>query len=196
MAGWECEGGGGENMKERYLKLVRKTYRLLRHKRMRDRPWWKALTKPIFDRHLWKPCRDTVASGLAIGLFFSMILVLPLQMIFASVLAMRFRVNVPFAIAGCWVSNVFTNVPIGLAQVAIGDWMREVLGVKVPGFEGLQVSFMGIEFNAASFILGMMVSGLILALLAYPLVHLFSAVLPQYLPVLKAVPLQNRKTEA
>ena len=187
---------GGQNMKERYLKLVRKTYRLLRHKRMRDRPWWRALTKPIFDRHLWKPCRDTVASGLAIGLFFSMILVLPLQMIFAAVLAMRFRVNVPFAIAACWVSNVFTNVPIGLAQVEIGDWMRRSLGVKVPGFEDVQVSFMGIGFNAASFILGMIVSGVILALLAYPLVHLFSAVMPQYLPVLKADPLQDRKKEA
>lgn len=163
---------------------------------MRHRPWWKTLTKPLFDRHLWKPCRDTVASGLAIGMFFSMILVLPLQMIFAAVVAMRFRVNVPFAIAACWLSNVFTNVPIGLAQVEIGDWMRESLGVKVPGFEGVEVSFMGIAFNAASFILGMIVSGVILALLAYPLVHLFSAVLPHHLPVLKAGPLRERRKEA
>lgn len=185
LGGTRARVCGRKGMKQKYLQMVRKSYRMLRHKRLRHRPWWRALTKPVFDRGLWVPCRDTVASGLAIGLFFSMILVLPLQMIFASVLAMRFRVNIPFAIMGCWVSNVFTNVPIGLVQVGIGDWMRESLGIKVPGFEGVQVSFMGVDFNAASFILGMIVSGVILALLAYPLVHLFSAVLPQHLPVIR-----------
>ncbi len=167
--------------------MVRKTYRMLRHKRLRDRPWWKALTKPLFDKHLWKPCRDTVASGLAIGLFFSMILVLPLQMIFAAVLAMRFRVNVPFAMAGCWVSNVFTNVPLGLAQVWLGGWMRESLGFPMPWFlakVNFHVPEVG-DVNAASFILGMFVSAVLLALLSYPLVHLFSAVMPHHLPVMK-----------
>jgi hypothetical protein len=38
-------------------------------------------------------------------------------------------------------------------------------------------------FNAASFLLGTMVSGVIVALLSYPLVHAFSALLPQHLPV-------------
>lgn len=108
-----------------------------------------------------------------------------MQMIFAAVLAMRFKVNVPFAMLACWISNVFTNVPIGLMQVGMGDWMRENLGIRVPGFEGVQISFMGVAFNAASFLLGMIVSGVLLALLAYPIVHLFSAIMPQYLPVLK-----------
>ena len=167
--------------------MVRKSFRLLRHKRLRDRPWWRWLTKPIFDRRLWKPCRDTVAAGLAIGLFFSMILVLPLQMIFAAIMAMRFRVNVPFAIAACWVSNVFTNVPIGLAQVWLGDWLRHSVGVPMPHFMSrvyFTVPEVG-EVNAASFFLGMFVSALILAVLAFPLAHLFSAVMPHHLPVLK-----------
>jgi uncharacterized protein len=172
-------------MKEKYLRLVRKSYRMLKHKSLRDRPWWRAMTKPLFDRSLWIPCRDTVAAGLAIGSFFSMLLVLPMQMLFAVVLAMRFRVNVPFAMLACWFSNMFTNVPIGLVQVAIGDWMRKTLGIKVPGFEGVQISLMDIEVNAASFILGMIVSGVLLALAAFPIVHLFSAIMPHHLPVLK-----------
>ena len=173
-------------MKQRYLKLVRKSFRMLRHKRLRDRPWWRLITKPLFDRQLWKPCRDTVASGLAIGFFFSMML-MPFQMIAAAILAMRSRVNVPFAMAGCWVSNVFTHVPIWMAQEWLGDWMRKSLGFPMPNFL-IKVHFsvpeIG-EINAASFILGMMVSGVVLALIAYPLVHLFSAVMPQHLPVLK-----------
>lgn len=114
-----------------------------------------------------------------------MILVLPLQMVFASILAMRFRMNVPFAILGCWVSNVFTNLPIGMVQVRMGDWMRDSLGIRVPGFEGVQISFMGVAFNAASFILGMIASGVLLALIAYPIVHLFALILPQHLPVIR-----------
>ncbi len=111
-----------------------------------------------------------------------------MQMIFAAVVAMRFRVNVPFAMLACWISNVFTNVPIGLVQVEIGDWMRKSLGVKVPGFESIYTSFMGLEFNAASFLLGMIVSGVLLSLLSFPIVHLFSAIMPHHLPVLKRRP--------
>ncbi len=181
-------------MKEKYLSLVRKSYRMLKHKRLRDRPWWRAITKPLFDRALWIPCRDTVAAGLAIGCFFSMLLVLPLQMLFAVVVSMRFRVNVPFAMLACWISNMFTNVPIGLLQVAIGDWMRKTLGFKVPGFEGVQISLMDVEVNAASFILGMVVSGVLLAMAAYPIVHLFSAIMPHHLPVLKRRPKPVEKT--
>ncbi len=184
-------------MKEKYLRLVRKSYRMLRHKRLRDRPWWRAITLPLFDRQLWKPCRDTVASGLAIGFFFSMILVLPLQMIFAAILAMRFRMNVPFAIMGCWVSNVFTNVPISLIQVKLGDWMRETLHIPMPHFiTKVQFPIPKIgDINAASFILGMFVSGILLALLSYPIVHLFSKLMPHHLPVLKRRPLVKKKLD-
>jgi uncharacterized protein (DUF2062 family) len=177
--------GSSKGMKEKYLSLVRKSYRMLKHKRLRDRPWWRALTKPLFDRSLWIPCRDTVAAGLAIGCFFSMLLVLPLQMLFSAILAMRFRVNVPFAMLACFISNMFTNVPIGLMQVQMGDWMRKTLGIKVIGFENVEIPIMGLNLNAASFILGMIVSGVLLALAAFPVVHVFSAIMPHHLPVLK-----------
>jgi len=166
---------------------VRKAYRMLRHKRLRHRSWWLALTRPLFDRQLWKPCRDTVASGLAIGLFFSMILILPMQMIFAAILAMRVRVNVPFSVLGCWVSNVFTVPFIIPAQMVLGNWMRETLHFPMPYFiSKIQFTIPEIgEINAASFILGMFGSGIILAVFSYPLVHLFSAIMPHHLPVLK-----------
>ncbi|MGJ8633700.1 MAG: DUF2062 domain-containing protein [Luteolibacter sp.] len=170
---------------------------MLRHKRLRHRLWWRKLTAPLFDRQLWVPCRDTVASGLAIGFFFSM-MAMPFQMIAAAMIAMRSRANVPFAILGCWVSNIFTHVPIWVSQEWLGDWMRESLRFPMPKFLSrvhFAVPEVG-EVNLASFILGMMVSGVILALLAYPIVHLFSVVMPHYLPVLKARPLRKRKTEA
>ena len=178
-----CEYLCGLTMKERYLKMVRSSFRMLRHKRLRDRPWWRALTKPLINRQLWIPCRDTVAGGLAIGMFFSLILVLPFQMFFAAALAIRFRVNVPFAMAACWVSNIFTNVPLGLAQVSLGDWMIRILHIPMPQVMG-KLPF-HVPDAVGSFILGMMVSAALAALVSYPIVHLFSAIMPHHLPVLK-----------
>ena len=173
--------------------MVRTSYRLLRHKRLRHRLWWRKLTLPLFDRQLWRPCRDTVASALAIGFFFAMML-MPFQMIAAAIVAMRFRANIPFAMLGCWISNVFTNVPIWLAQKWLGDWMRDDLGFPMPGFLAkvhFSVPEVG-QVNAASFILGMFFSGILLVIVSYPLIYLLSAIMPHYLPVLKPVEIRKK----
>ncbi len=164
--------------------MVRRTFRALRHRRLRKLPWWKKLTKPLFARNLWVPCRNSVATGLAIGLFFSMML-MPMQMLPAALLAMRARANVPFAMAACWITNPLTIAPVLYAQFRLGDWMRQSLGVPMPGFL-TTVNFVvpkAGHLNAASYILGMLSTGVLLALCAYPLVHLFGVMLPQYLPL-------------
>jgi uncharacterized protein (DUF2062 family) len=171
-------------MKKSYLRMVRRAFRALRHRRLRHHLWWRTLTKPLFHRNLWKPCRDTVATGLAIGLFFSMLL-MPFQMLAAALIAVRFRANVPFAMVACWISNPFTQVPIWLMQYQVGKWLRETVGVPMPEFlvkVGFPVPGAG-DLNAASFLLGMSASGVLLALCSYPLVHLFSLILPHHLPV-------------
>lgn len=171
-------------MKRRYLRLVRQAFKTLRHPRLRHRPWWQTLSRPLFDRSLWVPCRDTVAAGLAFGLFFS-VMFMPCQSLPAAILAMRFRANVPFAMAATWFSNPFTAAPILFGQFRLGQWMRDTLHVSMPEFLAaahLHVPGVG-TFNASSFILGMITSGVLLALCAYPIVHLFSAVMPHYLPV-------------
>ena len=167
-------------MKVHYLRMVRRAFRALRHKKLRHRPWWQKFSKPLFHRSLWIPCRDTVASGLAIGLFFSMMPFIP-QSIFAAILAMRAKVNVPFAMAACFVSNPFTNVPFWYAQIHIGQWLINTFSLPVlPG--QITLPIVGIV-SASNFIVGFVAMGVLLALSAYPLVHLFSAILPHYLPV-------------
>lgn len=187
-------------MKRRYLKLVRQAFRSLRHPRLRHRPWWQAVTRPISDRALWIPCRDTVATGLAIGLFFSMML-MPFQMIPAAILAMRLRANVPFAMVACWLTNPVTAGPVLFGQFVLGQWLRDTLGVPMPEFLAavhFEAPKVG-TLNAASYILGMITSGVALALCAYPIVHLFSAVMPHHLPVrsrrLRQLIRQRRKPE-
>lgn len=171
-------------MKKRYLRLVRQAFKTLRHRRLRHRPWWRTLTRPVFDRSLWVPCRDTVASGLSIGLFFSVMLI-PFQTLPTAIFAMRLRGNIPMAMAATWISNPFTTPAILLAQFRLGQWLRDVLAVPMPDFLcNVQFHAPGVgTLNAASFILGMITSGILLAMLAYPLTHLFSAIMPHHLPV-------------
>jgi len=171
-------------MKKRYLKLVRKAFKTLRHPRLRQQRWWQAISGPLFNRSLWMPCRDTVASGLAIGLFFS-VMMIPFQTLPAAIFAMRLKANVPFAMAACWFSNPFTTPAILFAQFRLGEWMREHLRVPMPDFlTAVHFQPPGVgSLNAASFILGMFTSGIVLALCAYPIVHLFSVIMPHYLPV-------------
>ncbi len=173
-------------MKVRYLRLVRRAFRTLRHRKLRDRPWWQKITKPLFNRALWMPCRDTVASGMAIGLFFSMFPLIP-QSIFAAVLAMRMRANVPMAMAATFASNPFTNVPFWAAQIGLGRWLIDVMSLPIPhGLEKAQISLPGMgTVTVCDFVVGFPALGLLMAICAYPIVHLFSAILPHHLPVRK-----------
>lgn len=174
-------------MKRRYLKMVKMALRSLRHPHLRHRRWWQVLSRPISNRALWIPCRDTVATGLAIGMFFSMMM-MPFQMVPAAVFAMRAKANVPFAMAACWITNPITMPGVIFAQYCLGKWLRETVGVPMPDFL-VNVALHDIpqvgSVNAASFLLGMLMSGIICALLSFPVVHAFSAIMPHHLPVRK-----------
>jgi uncharacterized protein len=172
-------------MKRQYLKFVRRFYRQLRHPRVRNNRFFSQFTQRITNRRLWKPCRATVAHGLAIGLFFSMMLPMPFQGFVAAFFAIRSRVNVPFAMIAVWLSNPFTNVPLALAQEKLGGFLRICVHIPVPSFLDVSKKFpyTDIDCNAANFVLGMLFSGVLCAMLAYPLVHLISFLLPHHLPI-------------
>jgi uncharacterized protein (DUF2062 family) len=168
-------------MKRKYLWMVRRAYRALRHPKLRHRGWWRKLTQPLFERRLWKPCRDTVAVGVALGLFFGLIPLIP-QSLFAAIAAMRVKANIPFAVAITWISNPLTNVPIWISQLWLGNQVQGLLHLSPPEFAGrFEIPGVGVV-NAATFMVGVLLSGLILALLAFPIVHLFSAIMPHHLP--------------
>lgn len=84
---------------------------------------------PTSELQSLDPVSRTVASGLVIGLFFSMVPMIP-QSIVAAILAMRVKANVPFAMEACFISNPFTNVPFWIAQIRLGQWLIDVSGVS------------------------------------------------------------------
>lgn len=171
-------------MKQSYIWLFRKASRALRHPRLRDRPWWRRLTKPLFDRQLWKPYRDSVATGCAIGAFFS-VTPIPAQTIAAALVAMKFKGNMPFALGICLLSNPFTNVPIWSTQLWLGNLIQNHLSVPMPSIlSDMETTLPALgSINAGGFIVGSVSSSCLLAVAAFLLVHGFAAVFPRYLPV-------------
>lgn len=181
--------------KIRYLRLVRRVHRIVGHRRLRHREWWKPVRIALTDRRLWHPCRDTVANGLSIGLFFAMMPV-PGQSLAAATIAVRSRANIPFAVGSTLVTNPLTSPIIRPLQHQFGGWMRENLHIPMPNFGEVGIHFRStlVQVNVSDFILGFLVSGIIMALLAYPIVHLFSAILPQHLPI-RPIVIRKKKTK-
>ncbi len=183
-------------MKEKYLWLVRKSFRALRHRRLRHRPWWRKITKPLFDRHLWKPCRDSVASGSAIGAFFA-VMPMPGQALAAALVTMKCKGNVPFSVGVCFLSNPFTNVPIWSAQLWLGSLIQRHLYVPMPPIlNRMETTLPGLgPVNAGGFIVGSIASGCLFAVASFALVHCFAALLPRYLPRRPISRIPPNKTE-
>ena len=170
--------------KVRYLRLVWKVHRLLGHRRLRKLEWWQPIRRSLLARPLWQPYRDNVASGISIGLFFSM-MPIPGQTLAAAAIAVRARGNIPFAVGACFVSNPLTEPFVRVTQHKLGLWLRDTLDVPMPKLGVVNPRFgeTVVHLDVSAFILGFLTSGILLALASYPLVHLFSALLPHHLPI-------------
>jgi uncharacterized protein (DUF2062 family) len=118
-----------------FRRTVFRTYRLLKHPRLlkasASRRWF---ARHFLDKHVWKPTQHTFAGGVAIGLFVTMQL-LPMQMPVAAILAALFRVNIPIALAMCWLSNPVTMPALVPLEYAVGKWVLSwISSVPVSAF--------------------------------------------------------------
>jgi len=96
-----------------FRRSVFQTYRFLKHPRkLRQRPVMRWFARHFLDKQVWKPTQHTFSGGMAIGWFITLQL-LPIQMPTATILCALFRVNIPIALAICWVSNPVTVMLIG-----------------------------------------------------------------------------------
>ncbi len=105
---------------------------------------------------------------------------LPFQMIIAALACLRAKANIPIALAACWVSNPFTQIPIWVSQAKLGQWLLENTSIKLPFEEFVmhEVYWMGMHIHPGSFILGFFMMGIFASLLAYPIVYGIYALLP------------------
>ncbi len=81
------------------------------------------LGERLFDHRLWKPERQTLAAGLAIGIFVGLMPTYWVQIIIAVSLAYILKVNITAAVLGTAITNPFTTIPIVSLQYKLGLWI-------------------------------------------------------------------------
>lgn len=89
------------------------------------------LKKYFSDPALWKLNRDSIARGVAIGLFTGLIPIMPFHMILGSILAIFSRANLPITLAATWVNNPITFLPLvyytsKVGQLVLGEHESKV----------------------------------------------------------------------
>ena len=97
---------------------------------LKQQKWWKLFGGLLHHHQLWHINRSSASGGLAVGLFCGMIPG-PLQMLFAIIGCLIFKVNLPIALLGTLFSNPLTIVPLYFVAYRIGAW---ILGESAAGF--------------------------------------------------------------
>ena len=76
----------------------------------------------LHDPELWHLGRRSVAGGVGLGFFLAFI-PLPVQMLFGTLLAVLWRVNLPVTMAAIWLTNPLTMAPMFLFAYKVGTWI-------------------------------------------------------------------------
>ncbi len=78
------------------------------------------LGRHAFHPKVWRSDKRSIAGGLAVGLFTAFLPIPIFQMLLAAGGAILLRVNLPLALAACWINNPLTIVPIYMAAHELG----------------------------------------------------------------------------
>ncbi|MDZ7830745.1 MAG: DUF2062 domain-containing protein [Desulfobacterales bacterium] len=145
---------------------------LIKPERLKDEPIHRLLGDRLFDRDIWRISRRSISGGLALGLFIAFTPTIPAQMLLSAVGAIWLRVNLPIAIAACWVTNPFTAVYIYFMEYRLG---REIIG-NLPGIFAVSdlenIGAVRRLFSHATYVwTGGLIVGATVALIAYIIVR-------------------------
>jgi uncharacterized protein len=128
----------------------------------------RTLGERLFHGHLWAHDKRAVAGGLALGLFIAFTPTIPLQMLLAAMGAIHFRVNVPIALAACWVTNPLTAGPIYLTSWRVGRYIIQNIGVVHDFFDSFGPGRMNAVVKQSAYLwTGSLLFASVAALVAY-----------------------------
>ncbi len=142
--------------------------------RLRGEVIHRLLGDRLFDREIWHINRRTISGGLALGLFIAFTPTIPFQMLISAICAIWLRVNLPIALAACWITNPFTMIYVYVVEFRIGRFVFSHL----PGFLAAgHIKPVGpvrqVFTNAVYVWTGGMILGCIAAVAGYILVRVF-----------------------
>ena len=125
----------------------------------------------LHDSRIWQFNRKSIANACALGMF-AMWIPVPLQMLFAAIIALPLRANLPIAIALVWVTNPITIPPMFFLAYLFGAWVlnRELQEVEFEISVEWLTESLGMIWEP--FLLGCLMLGVIGSIIGYTLVHL------------------------
>jgi len=115
---------------------------------------------------LWAFNRNSVAKGIAIGLFCAF-LPMPFEMLAAIFIAVSMGGHLPFAVVGVWVSNPLTWIPLYTPCYLLGAWMMGVEPIPLN-----EITILQIGWHYVALWLGCLIIGSILAVSTHFIVSL------------------------
>lgn len=101
---------------ERLRRLLPDSHTLRQHRALR---WMGPM---LHDRRLWHVNRRGIATGLAVGVFFGLLIPVA-QILFAAGAALLLRANIPAAVGSTLITNPITFAPVYYAAYHLGAWM-------------------------------------------------------------------------
>jgi len=93
----------------------------------------------LFTNVLWRIDKRSISGGLALGLFVAFTPTIPFQMLLTVCGGLYFRVNLPIALAACWVTNPLTAVPIYTAAWRLGKYIMENAAPAKEAFDAYNI---------------------------------------------------------
>ncbi len=157
-----------------------------------ERPWWRApiryllrvrprprhlhgsfvhrvLGSRLFHPAIWVPRRDTLASGVAIGVFAGLLPLYGLQIFASALLCLVLKANIAGAALATLISNPLTYAGLLWMQVRLGVWITNIfVSVEPVEYESAVRNFVAF---GKPLVVGSLVSAAIGAMIAYPLMR-------------------------
>ncbi len=154
-----------------------------------NRPWWRTpfryllrarlrrrhvhgtfihrmLGERLFAPELWIPSAESAARGMALGTFIGFLPLPGLQMFFAVLICYILRANIAAAVIGTFLTNPLTTPAIIFAQYKLGQALLPAMQFVDTG----EYQIAGRSLAAfRPFLVGSLVSSVVLGLLAYPI---------------------------
>jgi uncharacterized protein (DUF2062 family) len=92
---------------------------------VKQQPALRFLRPLLDDPNLFHFNRHSISLAMLVGVFLAFIPV-PFQMVFATILALWIRCNLPLSIGLVWISNPLTIAPIFFATYQLGLWILDI----------------------------------------------------------------------
>ncbi len=110
-------------------KVRHKVHRALpKQKHVEHGRLYKLFGSTILRPEFWSFKPESLARGLALGLFVALTPTIGFQMLLVGLLILFFPGNLPIALAACWITNPITAPPIFYIQYKIGLWLMKITG--------------------------------------------------------------------